>query len=99
MRVRILEIAEQDLEEGYHFYENQSPGLGEYFLDSLYAEIDSLAFYGGIHPVIYNNYRHLSKRFPFAVYYKIENDVVSVTSVLDCRRNPKWIRHQINRTN
>jgi len=42
MKIRILSPAERDLEEGYHFYESQSPGLGSYFLDSLYPDIDSL---------------------------------------------------------
>ena len=43
MRVRILSTSEEDLEEGYRFYESQSPGLGSYFLGSLYSDIDSLA--------------------------------------------------------
>ena len=49
MRVRILDEAERDLEDGYHFYERQSPGLGTYFLDSLYSDIDSLSYFGGFH--------------------------------------------------
>jgi len=43
VKVTILDAAEKDLEQGYHFYERQSPGLGAYFLDSLFADIDSLA--------------------------------------------------------
>lgn len=39
MQLKILGPAERDLEDGYSFYESQSPGLGAYFLDSL-------AFYG-----------------------------------------------------
>ena len=50
MRIRILEAAENDLMDGYHFYELQSFGLGSYFLDTLYSDIDSLFFYGGVHP-------------------------------------------------
>jgi hypothetical protein len=42
VRVRILDAAERDLEEGYRFYERQSAGLGSYFLDSLFSDIDSL---------------------------------------------------------
>ena len=49
MRVRILDSAERDLEKGYRFYERQSHGLGAYFLDSLYSDIDSLTYFGGIH--------------------------------------------------
>lgn len=49
MQVQILDEAEQDLLEGAHFYEHQIAGLGQYFLDSLFSDIDSLQIYGGIH--------------------------------------------------
>ena len=38
MRIKILSIAEDDLEEGYRFYESQADGLGTYFLDTLYSD-------------------------------------------------------------
>jgi hypothetical protein len=37
----------------------------------------------------------LSKRFPYAVYYKVENDVAIVWRVLDLRRNPEKIRNAL----
>ena len=95
MNVRILSPAERDLEEGYRFYESQSPGLGSYFLDSLYSDIDSLAYFGGIHQLVFGYNRHLSKRFPFAIYYRIIDNEVLVFAVLDCRRNPTWIRKRL----
>lgn len=95
MRIRILSAAEMDPEEGYRFYESQSPGLGAYFLASLYSDIDSLAYFGGIHQVVFGYNRMLSKRFPFAVYYRIIDKVVVVFAVLDCRRNPTWIRGRL----
>lgn len=95
MRIRILAAAEKDLEEGYRFYESQSPGLGSYFLDSLYSDIDSLAYFGGLHQVVFGHHRLLSKRFPFAVYYRIIENAVLVFAVLDCRRNPSWTRERL----
>lgn len=49
MRVRIARSAETDLLEGYAFYEEQHAGIGDYFLDSLFADIDALALFAGIH--------------------------------------------------
>lgn len=94
MKVEILGPAEKDLEDGYRFYDSQSAGLGSYFLDSLYSDIDSLAYFGGIHPVVHGYHRQLSKRFPFAIYYRILNDVAVMFAVLDCRRDPSWIRER-----
>jgi hypothetical protein len=47
MRIEILEEAERDLIEGFHFYENQAPGLGLYFRTNLFADIESLKNYAG----------------------------------------------------
>lgn len=97
MKIKILSTAEDDLEEGYRFYESQSAGLGPYFLDTLYSDIDSLAYFAGIHRVVSDYHRLLSKRFPFAVYYRIADDVVVVFAVLDCRRNPNWTRAMLSK--
>lgn len=37
----------------------------------------------------------LSKRFPFGVYYEMEDHVVYVYAILDLRRDPLWIRKQL----
>jgi hypothetical protein len=96
MNVQILDQAVEDLIEGFHFYEDQRAGLGSYFLTNLYADIESLRLYGGIHRRAYKNYqRLLSKRFPFAVFYTMDNDTVLIRAIVDCRRDPAWIRTQL----
>lgn len=95
MKIEILDEAQEDLVHGFRFYEARNSGLGSYFLDCLFSDIDSLLFFAGIHPVIYGYHRCLSKRFPFAVYYSVEGKVVRVFAVLDCRRNPSWIRARL----
>ena len=98
MKIEVLEEAKEDLISGYHFYEKQSPGLGSYFLDSLYSDIDSLVLYAGIHRVIFGLHRCLSRRFPFAIYYRIENDTIRIRAVLDCRSHPALIRQRLQGT-
>ena len=91
MKVQILDEATADLADGYHFYERQAAGLGEYFLDTMWSDILSLRLSGGIHSVHNGYHRLLSKRFPYAVFYRVENEVARVRAVLDCRRDPDWI--------
>lgn len=75
MKIKILSSAYQDLIDGFWFYEKQSEGVGAYFLDSLFSDIDSLIVNAGIHPVHFGKYHQLlSKRFPFAVYYHIKGE-------------------------
>jgi plasmid stabilization system protein ParE len=89
MRVRILTAALRDLERGRAFYEQQGEGLGDYFFDSVFADIDSLALYGGVHRQIFGYHRLLARRFPYAIYYKVDNEGVAVVHrTLDCRQNP-----------
>jgi plasmid stabilization system protein ParE len=97
MRLEILSEAEQDLIAGAKFYEAQGAGLGDHFLDSLYADIDSLLPYAGIHRVVFGFHRALSKRFPYAIFYRLERDqgLVRVYRVLDLRRDPLWIRQRL----
>ena len=95
MRIEILDEAQEDLIQGFHFYEGRGPGLGTFFLACLFSDIDSLLLYAGIHPVMYDFHRCLSRRFPFAIYYSVEGALVRVHAVLDCRRDPTWIRKRL----
>jgi plasmid stabilization system protein ParE len=95
MNLKILPSAREDLAEGFAFYERQGQGLGGYFLESLFSDIDSLRLYAGIHRRVLGHHRLFSKRFPFAIYYEHEANEVSILAVLDCRRDPAWIREQM----
>ncbi|WP_148255136.1 type II toxin-antitoxin system RelE/ParE family toxin [Aidingimonas lacisalsi] len=88
MKIEILEEAEQDLLAGFRFYDRLEPGLGQYFIDALFSDIDSLLLYAGVHQQVFGYYRLLAKRFPFSVYYRYEQDTVRVYAVLDNRQSP-----------
>jgi hypothetical protein len=96
MRIELLDSAEKDLLDGFKFYESLSKGLGDYFLDSLFSDIESLYLYAGIHASYFGYHRLLSKRFPFAIYYRVLKDIIRVYAILDCRRNPAWIRDRLS---
>jgi len=95
MKIQISESAYKDIDDAFTFYESQDEGLGSYFQNSIFSDIDSLKFYAGIHSLHFNRFRLLSKRFPYAIYYKINNDIITVTAILDCRRNPAWIKNKL----
>lgn len=97
MNVQILDPAKDDLAEGFWFYESQNHGLGHYFLDTIYSEIDKLATNAGIHPM-YDPpyYLMISDRFPFTMYYFIDDSDVFVEAVIDQRRNPEWVSERLN---
>ena len=96
MKVRILTSAFNDLAAGRGFYDKQGEGLGDYFFDSVFSDIDSLALYGGIHRKVFGHHRLLASRFPCAIYYRIDaTGSVVVYRVLDCRREPAKTRRAL----
>ena len=67
MKIKILPSALADLDRGRIFYARQSESIGDYFLDALFSDIDSLELYAGTHMKVFDFHRLLAKRFPFAV--------------------------------
>jgi plasmid stabilization system protein ParE len=88
MRIRILTEASKDLIRGKSFYEAQQVGLGDYFFDSISSDVESLLLHAGIHRKVRGYHCLLSKRFPFAVYYRTEREEIRIYRILDCRRDP-----------
>ena len=95
MTIVIVPSAKEDLAEGFAFFEGQQAGLGVYFLESLFSDIDSLKIYAGVHRRVFGYHRLLSKRFTFAVYYSTESGTAYVRAVLDCRRDPASLRKRL----
>lgn len=97
MKGLILPSARDDLADGLDFYERQQEGLGSYFLEALFSDIDSLRLYAGIHAKTCGYHRLLSKRFPYAIYYDLESRTFRVWAVLDCRQDPVSIQRRLAR--
>jgi len=96
MIIDISSGAEADVADGYWFYERQSIGLGDYFRSCIFADIESLRYFGGIHETENGFHRSLSKRFPFGIYYTMNGDRVTIVAILDLRREPLWIRESLD---
>ena len=97
MEVVITEDASEDIAEGYEFYEEQAVGLGADFASFIMSELYSLTKLAGIHEVHFQKYhRKISNRFPFAIFYTVENEVIWIYAILDTRRDPEWISERLN---
>lgn len=97
MRVELRIEARRDLLEAALFYDRQREGLGDQFTDSLFEDLERLEREAGVHEVVFGVHRKLSRRFPFAVYYRVEGSVVDVVAILDCRQEPGAIERRLAR--
>jgi plasmid stabilization system protein ParE len=97
MRIRILPEAERDLDLGAEFYDSQSPGAGSYFIRGLLDDIEGLLKHGGVHAKHRGFHRAMSHRFPFAIFYDLNGDVIDIYAVLDCRQDPAAIESRLDK--
>lgn len=97
MKVKILLSGIKGIEVGKEFYDSQEKGVGNYFLETIFSEIESLRLHGGIHRKVFGYFRLLARKFPYAIYYIKEEDVVIVYRILDCRRDPDFHRKSLQR--
>ena len=93
--ILVLKEVKSDLGEGEEFYDSQEIGIGSYFRDCIISDIESLWLYAGIHAKHFGLYRMLSAKFPYAIYYDIQDDVAIIITVLDMRRSPAWINRKM----
>lgn len=83
-----------DVEAAFERYENERSGLGFEFLDELRATYDRVVAGPLKYQLLRSGIRRaLLARFPYAVYFAIEDDRVVVLAVLHASRNPaEWQR-------
>lgn len=98
IKITISEDAFSDLHDGFDFYEEQEDGLGDYFSSQLRADIDGLKITAGIHLQTHRDlHRLLSRRFPYAIFYRFHSNEALVLAVVDCRKEPNWIEEHLSR--
>ena len=86
----IRPVAERDLAEAYGWYEAQVPGLGSDFLLSIDAALSSIQRTPEMYPIVHKNVRRcLVRRFPYGVFYVVEEGRIVVLGILHARRDPK----------
>ena len=81
--------AETDVADAAAWYENQRKGLGAEFLDEILSTCDVLSENPDMFPVVHRSTRRaVIKKFPFGIYYRTENDFVSIIAVMHGSRDP-----------
>ncbi len=98
LEIFIKPRAESDLLDAFSFYDVQFPGLGEDPIRCVDAKLEFINRHPKACPEMYNGFRRgLISRFPFGIYYKIEEKRIVVFAVLDLRQNPKSIQSRLTK--
>jgi len=95
-RIIIRSVAESDLTAIFEYYEHASPGLGGQFVSTFDAGISMLRRFPEIAPIAHLEYRRLLiRRFPYGIFYIVRPSFLSVGAIFHLRRDPAWIRRQL----
>ncbi len=92
MTVRFRSEAASDVVLAREWYDAQRPGLGDEFVQGLEHVIELISDLPEAFPEIAVGLRRaLLGRFPYAVYYRLDADLIDVIACLHTRRSPsRW---------
>ena len=84
--------AENDINTTFDWYEQQHAGLGKEFAQELSASMDRIMGSPRLYSELYRDIRRaLLRKFPFGVYYLLNDEKIIVLSVLHLAMDPvKW---------
>ncbi|MFC5049042.1 type II toxin-antitoxin system RelE/ParE family toxin [Rubritalea spongiae] len=93
-KYRLIESAAVELAEAVAFYEDYTSRLGTTFLDEFDRAIDLiLEMPQAWSPVDLEIRRFLLRRFPYSIFYSVEDDEIVILSVFHQHRKPRsWLK-------
>ncbi len=89
---------EQDLAEGYAWYEEQREGLGEEFLERVDACLEGILSHPEMYAVFHKPFRRgLLRQFPYAIFYEYAAKVLTIHALFHNSRDPDKWRKRLSR--
>ena len=77
-------------------YEERSSGLGDQFLEELYTDIGGIPSNPLRYQIVHQGIRRrLHRRFPYAIYFSLEEEQILVLGVFHCARDPQGIGDEL----
>jgi len=89
MKISFLEEAKIELDQAIEYYDFQSAGLGQQFLQEVLSTLDRISnFPKAWHPLSQNTKRCQTARFPYGLIYSALEDEILIISVSNLHREP-----------
>ena len=90
MKVRFLSMALEEMAEAAQYYEGQSKGLGEEFLQEVENGLGRITSFPFAWSKISEDLRHCNlRRFPFTLIYRVAGEETTIVSVFHQSRKPR----------
>ncbi len=94
--ISIHEMAENELNDAADFYDLESPGLGETFINEIQKAIDLIARFPEASPLIRGRIRRkILLKFPYALIYSLRVNEIRILAVAHQKRRPIYWRGRL----
>ena len=91
-----LPEAEEEMNEAEQFYEGESEGMGEDFLDEVQHTVESILAFPKSGPVVSENLRRrILRRFPFGLLYAVEDERIVIVAFAHLKRRPGYWKDRV----
>jgi len=84
--------SDADIEAAFEWYESEHPGLGVEFIDEVGAAYERILDGSFKYQDLRSGIRRaITRRFPYGIYFTVEDHVIFIIAVLDTARDPaEW---------
>lgn len=96
MNLALHPEALEEFEAAALWYEDQTPGLGDRFIEAVEEAFQRIIDHPASWPFLEDDVRRvLTRVFPYAVLYTVEPDGILVVAVMHCHRQPGYWRERL----
>jgi plasmid stabilization system protein ParE len=91
MKLKILELASLEMDDGEEYYNLQQEKLGKSFKKDVQNAIDNIVSFPELYPKIESDLRRcILHRFPYSIFYTVDDDTIVILSIEHQRRKPYY---------
>jgi plasmid stabilization system protein ParE len=91
MKLKILELASLEMDDGEEYYNLQQEKLGRSFKKDVQNAIDNIVSFPELYPKIESDLRRcILHRFPYSIFYTVDDDTIVILSIAHQRRKPYY---------
>lgn len=96
LKVLIRPEAEAEMEEAFRWYEQRNKGLGDDFLLCVEESLIKIQRTPEAYPVVHRKIRRaLIRRFPYGIFYLLNEEKIIVLAVFHALRDPKQWKSRV----
>ena len=91
-KVKFTEEAVYEFRDAVEWYESRAEGFGLRFSDEIERTIERIRLNPDLYPLVVKEIRKIqTNRFPFSIFYTIEDNILLILRIFHNKRNPlEW---------